>query len=176
MKLRLSIGLVIVVCLFLVIGCAPQEDYSEAVKDFSEVSEVEESSSVPPVVQQPKKVMPPQFESGVPSQIVPLLTDGVEKKMNKTVVPLSIVPKVSTNHVPVEVECVGPADNNIYVRETVIRTYEDGTTKSFVDECKGTDYLYVTQCSKVLKARSVSCKYVAGAGARCVDGACVKKI
>ena len=173
---KLLFLILVVISLFLVIGCAPQEDYSEPVKDFSDVPEVEESTSLPAVVQQPKKVMPPQFESGVIEKIVPILDTKIVQTVNKTVVPLSVVPKVSTNHVPVEVECVGPVDNNIYVRETVVRTYEDGSLKEFVDSCKGTDYLYVTQCSKVLKARSVSCKYVAGAGARCVDGACVKKI
>src|SRR3989338_6801759 len=138
---KLLFLILVVISLFLVIGCAPQEDYSEPVKDFSDVPEVEESTSLPAVVQQPKKVMPPQFESGVIEKIV--------QTVNKTVVPLSVVPKVSTNHVPVEVECVGPVDNNIYVRETVVRTYEDGSLKEFVDSCKGTDYLYVTQSSKV---------------------------
>ncbi len=157
----------------LVLGCASQKDYSEPVKPIDEVPEVESSASMPPVAQQPKKVMPPSFESKSAVDVVSLVEgSAVEKKVNKTVVPLSLVPKVATNGVPVEVECVGPSDNNIYVRETVVRTYQDGSLKEFVDTCKGTDYLYIVQCSKVLKARSVSCKQV---GASCVEGACVKK-
>ncbi len=175
MKLTLfSVGLVIV-GLFLVIGCAPQIDYSEPVKEYSEVSDVDQSTPLPPIVQQPKSVMPPSFESSVPPQVVPLLENQVEKQVNTTVVPLSIVPKGSTNHVPVEVECIGPSENDISARETVVRRYQDGTSKEFVDTCKGTDYLYIVQCSKVLKARSLSCKYMLGTGARCVEGACVKK-
>ena len=162
---------VLVLGLLLVVGCTPQQDYSEPVKDYSEVEDVEQSTPMPPVVQQPKNVELPNFEPSVPPQFVPLV-DNVEGKVNKTAVPLSIVPKVNTNHVPVEVKCVGPENNDIYVRETVIRTYQDGTSKEFVDMCKGTDYLYIVQCSKVLKAKSVSCKQV---GARCTEGACVKK-
>ncbi|GEM_PF-5652024 len=172
MKQKLFYCLVGLVFGMLVVGCAPQKDYSEAVKDYSGVSDVEPSTPVLPVVQQPKNVVSPSFESGVVEKIVPILDTKVVQTVNKTVVPLSIVPTSSLNHVPVEVECVGPSNNDIFVRETVVRTYEDGTSKEFVDTCKGTDYLYVAQCSKVLKARSVSCKMN---GAVCKEGACVKK-
>lgn len=172
MKQKLCYFVVVLVFGMLVMGCVSQKDYSEMPKDVSEFPDVEQSSPMPAVVQQPKKVMPPSFEASVPPQIVPVVVNSVEKKVNKTVVPLSIVPTSSLNHVPVEVKCVGPSDNDISVRETVIRMYEDGTSKEFADTCKGTDYLYVVQCSKVLKARSVSCRMN---GMKCVDGACVKK-
>ena len=38
---KLLFLILVVISLFLVIGCAPQEDYSEPVKDFSDVPEVE---------------------------------------------------------------------------------------------------------------------------------------
>ena len=177
--------LVLLCILIFLFGCVRSEKESEGADIVGHVQ-----LPVQPVIQQPKKVesqVPPVFE---PAQEVVVIKNetATENKMvvehkNVTVlsvnvtsstVPLSQVPKVSANHVPVEVGCTGPAGNDVYVRETVVRRYDDGSMVNFTDQCKGTDYLYYYQCSIAEKARSVSCKYVAGKGAVCREGACVK--
>ncbi len=88
--------------------------------------------------------------------------------------PLSAQVKGGTNKVPLEVGCIGPENNNLGIRETVIRTYSDGTQKNFTDLCRGKNYLNYYQCSKTQKARIVSCWFMIGKGAVCKEGACVK--
>lgn len=88
--------------------------------------------------------------------------------------PLSAEVKGGGSKTPVEVSCQGPEHNDIRVRETVVRTYSDGSRQNFTDLCRGKDYLNYYQCSRTEKAKIISCWNAIGKGAVCKEGRCLK--